>query len=149
AGGEGTVAAWLESLKRQILGEDRTISWEGASGTMRLAGLAPVDRLLDDTVRLCKGALDRSTRSPIDRERLQAAANRVEVHLFIAGHDRAVAVQDAIDGMDLHSELAAALTDFAVNQQQYLVYGGRIHVPPIAVEERSEPAGDEILVRWR
>ncbi|MBW3622893.1 MAG: FHA domain-containing protein [Armatimonadetes bacterium] len=143
------MASWLDTLKRQILGEDRTLTWEGATGLMRFAGTPSVDRLLDDAVRLCKGALDRSTRSLIDRERLQPVANRLDVHLLIAGHDRAVAVQDALDGMDLQGELSAALTDYAVNQQQYLVYGGRVHVSPITVEEQTLSAGDEIQVRWR
>lgn len=118
-------------------------------GAMRYAGTPAVDRLLDDAVRLCKGALDRSTRSLIDRERLQPSANRLDVHLLIAGHDRAVAVQDALDGMDLQGELSAALTDYAVNQQQYLVFGGRVHVSPLTVEEQADSAGDEIQVRWR
>ena len=148
-GQEVYLASWLDALKRQILGEDRSLSWEGATGVMRYAGTPAVDRLLDDAVRLCKGALDRSTRSLIDRERLLPAANRLDVHLLIAGHDRAVAVQDAVDGMDLRGELSAALTQYAVEQQQYLVYGGRVHLAPITVEEQAAPAGDEIQVRWR
>ena len=142
------MASWLDTLKRQILGEDRSLSWEGATGIMRFSGAPAIDRLLDDTVRLCKGALDRSTRSLVDKERLQPAANRLDVHLLVAGHDRAVAVQDALDGMDLQGELSAALTDYAVNQQQYLLYGGRVHVSPITVEEQGG-GGDEIQVRWR
>lgn len=143
------MASWLDTLKRQILGEDRTLSWEGATGIMRFSGTPSVDRLLDDAVRLCKGALDRSTRSLVDKERLQPAANRLDIHLLVAGHERAVTVQDALDGMDLQSELSAALTDYAVNQQQYLLYGGRVHLSPITVEEQTTAAGDEIQVRWR
>jgi hypothetical protein len=143
------VANWLESLKRQILGDDRTVTWEGSTGMMQLSGAPSVERLLDDTVRLCKGAIDRSTRSLIDKERLQPAANRLEVQLFVSGHDRAIRTQDAIDGMDLHDDLSHALTDYAVNQQQYLVWGGRVRVPPITVEERSESDVDRIQVRWK
>ena len=59
------MAHWLETIKRQILGEDRTMTWEGSAGIMKLAGNSSVERLLDEAVRLSKGGIDRSTRSLI------------------------------------------------------------------------------------
>ncbi len=139
---------WFVSFQDRVLRDDRAISWDGASGVMRIVGQPRVDRLLTDLQRLCKGALDRSTHDRFQPAQRKPTANRLVVELLIAGHDRAVALQKTLDDEKLHDELGAALTTYAVDQQ-FKILGGRITVAPFCVQEASAGASeDRFTVTW-